>query len=335
MTLNSIGDLAQSHLLRRQNGDLKARMATLIEELSTGRAADISRHLSGSYSYLADIDRNLALLDGYETATSEAKVFTQSMQDALDGFQAVGSDLGAALISTAGSNLPQVAETVSARAGEDLNIMLAKLNTNVAGRFLFAGVATDDRPLSTADTVLTALRTDLAGETTLIGIETRLDAWFAPGGAFDTTAYQGATVSLPPFSLGSGETVALDLRGDDPAIRTLLRNVAMAALATDPSLGLSHDLQKDMLLEAGKGLTFDHSGLTRIRADLGHAQARIEESAARIAAERSSFQIARTELLSVDPYETVTDLEDVQFQLESLYTITARLSRLTLTDYLR
>ncbi len=137
MTLNSIGDLAQSHLLRRQNGDLKAKMATLIEELSTGRASDVSRHLSGSYSYLADIDRNLTLLDGYETATSEANTLTRSMQDALEGFQTVAGDLGAALISTAGSNLAQLAESVSARAGGDLQIMLDKLNTSVAGRFLF------------------------------------------------------------------------------------------------------------------------------------------------------------------------------------------------------
>ena len=72
MTTTTIGDLAQSYLLRRQNTDLKSRLNTLVEELSSGRTADIARHLSGSYSYLADVERNLSLLDGYNSATSEA-----------------------------------------------------------------------------------------------------------------------------------------------------------------------------------------------------------------------------------------------------------------------
>jgi flagellar hook-associated protein 3 FlgL len=37
----------------------------------------------------------------------------------------------------------------------------------------------------------------------------------------------------------------------------------------------------------------------------------------------------------VDPYEAATKLEAAQSQLEALYTVTARLSRLNLVDFLR
>lgn len=334
MTFTTIGDLAQSYLLRRQNSDLKAQMSTLVEELSSGRAVDIARHLSGSYSYLADVDRNLSLLEGYDSATSEAALFTQTMQDALDGFQTLAGDLGLALVSASQSHLHQAVTNTSARAVEDFGALIGRLNTTIGGRSLFAGVDTDKAPIAAAGDILDALRTDIASETTLAGIQAKLDSWFDIGGGFDTVAYQGSTTSLSPFALGAGEMVNLDLRADNAAVRTLLKHAALAALASDASLGHPPALQKEIVEAAGKGLTFDQNALTEIRADLGYAQSRIEESAIRISAERTSYQMARTNLLAVDPYETVTRLEDVQFQLEGLYTVTSRLSRLSLTDYL-
>ncbi len=46
------------------------------------------------------------------------------------------------------------------------------------------------------------------------------------------------------------------------------------------------------------------------------------------------MEIARTELIGADPYDTATEMEAVQGQLETLYTVTARLSRLSLADFL-
>ena len=56
--------------------------------------------------------------------------------------------------------------------------------------------------------------------------------------------------------------------------------------------------------------------------------------AIRNAAEASALQIARNGLVAADPYDTATAIQAVQTQIETLYTLTARLSRLSLTDYL-
>lgn len=55
----------------------------------------------------------------------------------------------------------------------------------------------------------------------------------------------------------------------------------------------------------------------------------------RLSAQRTSLEIAQNELSSADPYDTVMRLEETQFRLESLYTITARLSELSLVGFLR
>lgn len=330
----TIGDLAQSFMLRQQNTDLKSRMNQFSQELASGRTADVARHLSGSYSYLADVERNLTLLDSYDAATGEAILFTQTMQDVLERFQTLSTDLGSAALTAAGSFLDEAVISASTRATEDLESMVNAVNSTVAGRALFSGIDSDTVPLVSHEDILADLRTALAGQTTLAGVQGVLDTWFDTGGGFDTVAYQGSATSLQPFVLGEGETVDLDLRGDDEAFRTMLKFASMAALTADQALGFDSELQAQMMKAAGEGLSFQQERLVQIRADLGYAQTRAQESSARIVSERAGYLIAQSELLAVDPYETATQLEDVQFQLEALYAMTVKLARLSLTDYL-
>jgi flagellar hook-associated protein 3 FlgL len=86
---------------------------------------------------------------------------------------------------------------------------------------------------------------------------------------------------------------------------------------------------------AGQNLLTVQDDLTNLRAGVGFAEARIENFQARTEAERISAEYAKGALLSVDPYEAATRLEDAQFQLESLYSVTVRLSRLNLTSFMR
>jgi flagellar hook-associated protein 3 FlgL len=43
---------------------------------------------------------------------------------------------------------------------------------------------------------------------------------------------------------------------------------------------------------------------------------------------------AKTGLLEIDPFEAATKLEEVQFQLQSLYSVTVRMSQLSLVKFL-
>jgi len=64
-------------------------------------------------------------------------------------------------------------------------------------------------------------------------------------------------------------------------------------------------------------------------------EAQIDGATARNTAESSALELARAELIAIDPYKAATDLTSVQTQLETLYALTARLSRLSLVEYLR
>ena len=72
-----------------------------------------------------------------------------------------------------------------------------------------------------------------------------------------------------------------------------------------------------------------------VRAEIGSAQAHIENASARNAAEKTALEISRNELVAVDPYETATRLEAVRNQLDTLYALTVRMSRLSLAEYMK
>ena len=71
-----------------------------------------------------------------------------------------------------------------------------------------------------------------------------------------------------------------------------------------------------------------------LAANLGTLQQTVQNAITRNDAESSVLQSARLSLLSVDPYETATKYQQTQDQLQTLYAITARASRLSLVDFL-
>ena len=67
---------------------------------------------------------------------------------------------------------------------------------------------------------------------------------------------------------------------------------------------------------------------------IGLQEAATTQTQAQNTAENTSLSLIRSTLISADPYETATALQETEASIQNLYTLTARLSRLKLTDYL-
>lgn len=72
MSAVSLGDLARTFLLRRQNAALKADVQRLSTEVVTGVAADVHQKTGGDLSALQAIDGSLTVLAARASATGEA-----------------------------------------------------------------------------------------------------------------------------------------------------------------------------------------------------------------------------------------------------------------------
>ena len=60
----------------------------------------------------------------------------------------------------------------------------------------------------------------------------------------------------------------------------------------------------------------------------------VEQADTRNGAQQTALSLARSNLVAADPYETASALTQTEGNLQTLYALTARLSRLSLTDYL-
>jgi flagellar hook-associated protein 3 FlgL len=335
MSFTAVGDLAQSIAMRRYSSALQSRISQLTEELATGQTANVSRHLQGGFHQLSDIENQLTLNASYKSAAAEAAVFTSAMQAALEYVQDGLSDLSGEVLLTSNTAGPTELHSTAGTARATLDVIVSAMNTDAAGRPLFSGTDVSNAPLSAADVILDAARAAVAGAPDAATVDATLQTFFlSPGAGFDTLIYQGGTQDMSPYRLGAGENVTLSIRADDPIIRAALKDTVMVALADDTGLTLSGADRRDLLTRASGGLLKQTDGVTRLRADLGFAEERIEQITSRNAAETTSLQMARNQLLSVDPFEAASALEETQLRLETLYTITSRTSRLNLVNFL-
>ena len=219
---------------------------------------------------------------------------------------------------------------------EFLSRVVSALNSHVADRTLLGGAATGGPALASSETMLADLSTAIAGLTTAADIETAVDDWFdLAGGGFETVGYLGSTTTLAPFRVGQHEAVDMSLTAADAEIRDFLKGYAMASLIDLGALATEPGEQAILLTRAGEKLFNANATLAEVRGRIGSAEAEIDTALARNASATSALELARNEIVAADPYQTAVDLEAAQLQLESLFTITARLSRLTLTEFIR
>lgn len=333
--MQTLGDLAQGMTLRFHQSRIKSEMGQLNSEIATGQVRDKAERVGGDFRQLAGIQHNLTRLEGYSIATAEASQIAGTLQTILGKVQDEAQALAAPLTGVGMNALPVKREALGTEALDRLGAMIGALNTQSGGRSYLSGTSTDQSPLADVSTLMAALRGAISAQTTTLGVITALDNWFTAPAGFDAVMYQGGIQDLASLRLGETETADIALRADDETFRNILKNTALAALATDASVGLPMGIQVDLQNHAGEALLTVNDDMTDLRAKIGTLEARIEETSIRNAAEVSSLSQARNSLLEADPYETASRLEEVQYQLETVYALTARSARLSLLEYLR
>jgi flagellar hook-associated protein 3 FlgL len=337
MTSVSIGDMAQAFLLRRQTTAVKADLSRLTEELGSGRRSDLGAAVGGDFRTLAGIDHSLAVLASLRTATSEAAQFATALQGALETAHTLAAGLSPALTSAGTTGGATHVATAAFDARQKLHSAVAALNARAADRYLLSGTATDQKPILGSDQILTALNAAIAGQSTAAGVIAAVAGWFdapAGGGGYLDTIYGGSAAPPAPFPIGEGDTAAIGLTAATPEIREVLKGLALAALVAEGALGGDLPARAALLRTAGETLLTATAGLTERRADLGSVEAHIDHIATRNAAQTAALELARNGIVAADPFATASEIESVRTQLEMLHVMTARLSRLSLVDFL-
>lgn len=335
MSSVTLGDLTRSFQLRTQQFSLKSEMDTLLIEVASGQSADLAKKVGGNLTPISGIESDLAKVRGYQSAATNAGVFTDLLQTALGAVQDQTQQLATSLITAGASGSAGTVSTVGTEANIVFASVISSLNSAAGGRSLLAGNATDTNPLADVETFRAELVTAVASASTVADVEAAVSAWFAPGGGFDTVGYTGSTIPLNDFRLGENRKVDMSLTAQDSAISEVLKATALSALIDEGVLAGDPEAQLALVKRSGEILQAAQTGFTDLRSRLGANQQAIELAQQSLSTKDYALQFAKLEIVAIDPFESAGKLDNVRVQLETLYSITARVSRLSLMEYLR
>ena len=334
--LTTLGDMSRGFRVQNQVTSLKKQLEQSGYEVTTGQSSDLSRKLRGDFSQLGAIEAALNRLDIHQNSLAESRSFVEAGQRALETIQDRAMTSGANLITASSSADSTVAGAIARDTRQALNAVVSALNTQNAGRTIFAGMNTGSAAIASGDAIMAGVLADVSALTTADDIVAAVDAWFDDAsGGFETSGYLGSTQSLGAFDLGLGQSTSFDFAADDSEIRDVLKGFVLGALLDEFPLPLPASERQSLVRQSGERLLTAEKQLAQYRADVGTTEAAIETASVRNASEASGLQLARAGIVGVDQYAAANTLEATQVQLEMLYTITVRMSRLNLMEFLR
>jgi len=317
------------------------------KEVTTGRYADVGLTLGSRTNQTVSlrVERENAIRM-QEANTLIGQRF-DTMQTSLESIAKTGENLLASLISNGPADAGISASMQQARAG--LQQFMGAINASSGSRFLFSGAATDQPALafekvgggaavsyednSTAkQAVADALTT--AAPTNAAELEAFLDgpfnALFAEGAGWDMWSKADAA---PVFNrISDSETLDVSYPASNAAFRNIVKAYVMVS---DLGTQNMEEGQRQLLTSrAVETLSLGLSQLTEIRAEIGGKQSRLEITNEALATRKNVLTMSISSFEDVDAYEASTRVTTLTNLLEASYALTARISRLSIINYL-
>jgi flagellar hook-associated protein 3 FlgL len=313
-------------------GRLRAQHAEASGELVTGRVADPARELGAGLESALLLKKAIDDIGSIRQTIALGKTRAAGTQASLSVVAKDAAGLSAEILGAVARGDEIAIKIGGASAEQRLRAAFGALNARVADVSLFAGDAVDRPALASADTLLADVGALYAASATAADFEAALDVYFNdPAGGFSQSVYLGGAGDAPRADLGEGESVATAARADEPAIKDVLRALAATAVAAAAPPGAMRD---EVLGGASGKMLAGADGVAAIAARIGIAEERMEAREQRLDFENTVLTEAYNGLTARDTYEAASRLQQIEVALEASYTITARLSQLTLSRFI-
>ncbi|MEQ3747590.1 MAG: flagellin [Henriciella sp.] len=306
--------------------DFRARIDQVAQEAVTGRRGDLVTHLKGNVGRAM---LSQQALDNLETEKNHLNLRNARLsltQQSLSFVKDATEGLGPQMLSAIGAGDEQAQTILSDEARTRLDQTLTTLNTRQGSRYLFAGDATTTPPLPDTARLMDAITTLATNAATIDDLTAAFNTFFDdPNGDWQTGLFAGTSQSSDPDGI-----VAIN-----PAITDVIKNLAALALTTADLPAATQDIAKDLRSDAALGLTQSTTAMTDLMSQVGLNQSQIDDRLTTLGREEIILSTAFNNLTGRDQYEAVTELEQLETNLEAAYLVTTRLSNLTLLNFIK
>ncbi len=328
-------DLTFFRGLQRSISHLKNDLAVTSREAVTGRREDLTVATGGNIGNAHLLQKSLNDVTAGQQRLALVEGRISLIDGALEATRNITNNIGVRSLSALSIGDQIGFSAISREAEADLSEIFAVLRVRQGDRNLFSGDATTATPLAPVETLLADVQGIIASAANSSDAITALDTYFNdPAGGFETTIYQGGSNPVAHMILPDGSKIGSALRANDTSLKDVLRGLAtFAALENGPFSAASSEYEV-LYRNASENSTRGEAALIKVQADLGVASGQVTRSQDRLSQERLVTTKAFEAIVGRDQYEAATRLSQIETQLQAAFAITARLSNLSLTNYL-
>lgn len=295
--IRSISTQQQTTSLRELITSQKRQVDQASMELATGLKQDVFTGRGSAPSQSLEARARMSANDSYKVANSTLATKLDVTSKTLNDVRTTAADFLGILISgdLAGTNR----ETLQNSAKSALETIVNKLNTSYSGEYLFSGTSTDQAAV--------VLNSDY------------------------TTTYTGGTGTM---SSRIDDTTVLNhgIRADDPAITSIMETLT-SIISTDLN-SMDYETFASFRDEASQTIAQSSEDVTRVQARLGDNQSRLEKTITRQEDMSRIYTDSIQAIEGVLAEEAAVRLEGLSNQIQSTFSVTARMSQLSFLNFM-
>jgi len=321
-------------------------------ELVTGRHFDVGLTLGYRTGEAISLRQERAEIDAFVDGNINVKLRLDSSTAALAHMREIANEFMDSLIATpvVESNMG----VVTYRAEANLNSLIADLNKETDGQYIFGGINTKEKPIgeySSPSAARTAVRTAFSAPVADGGfgfsqndpnvanitpdqMKAFLDGPFAD--LFNSTNWDNNWSKATSRNIQSMISPGNKVETSTNANQKAFRDVAMAyTMAFDLGIAnLSNETKEVVVAKVIETLSGAITGLTNLEANIGVSKEKLEEANERMDMQRAMFEENLSGLEGVDPTEAKVKVDQLMTQIQTSYSLTSQLRQLSLINYL-
>jgi flagellar hook-associated protein 3 FlgL len=339
----SISSSMRQSVLRMQS-----ELAASQTELSTGNYADIGLTLGAQTGQSVSLQSESALLQTISNTNAAVSTRLSTTQNILSSLQSSAQNLLNSLIETNGAT--SSAGTIQTTAAASLKSLISSLNSSLNGDYIFAGENTANAPFTdyygvsapnkqavdSAFSTAFGMSQSSAGVSGISGtamqsfLDTRFSSLFQ--GSNWTNNWSSASNVALTSQISPTQIENTSVSANMPAFQQLAQAYSMIA-----DLGIQNLSSGAFgtVVSAAEGvLTSAIGGLTSMQENVGVVQSAVTNATNQMSLQMNLLSTQVSNLESVNTYDVSTRITDLQTQIETSYSLTSKLSQLSLVKFL-
>jgi flagellar hook-associated protein 3 FlgL len=342
MKADTVSTLSGHEIMRTALARNQTRLADTLKEFSTGRHADVGRTLGTRLGAVLDMRHVMCDLTALTSTNAIVGGRLESAQSALEGIRKLASGLIDTAISVrqSGAEPTLLAADAKSRWGSVFDM----LSVTSDGVYVFSGTNSSAAPVDNylSEPPGPARTAVIAAFTTEFGFppddpqvyQAYLDGPFAA--LFEDPAwgatFSSATDGVMRDRISLGEEINSSVSVNDAGMRKLF--MAMALAIDGGAEQMSADTRQVLstrIVESANSAVYD---IVRQQSEIGMGQERLTQANERISLEKQALQRRVSTAEEVDAYEVAERLGLLMSRIEASYSVTARIQKLSLLNYL-